>query len=139
MNRRASNPTQRVTPNPASRMSMRGRPVSKLHTMEEVAETHPTSKPQKRPPSNAASRTIGTGTRDRPVTMSVNVADGRRHHGSALPKYYAIKAVAEALDVSPRTVRRWIANGDLIVHRVHGVIRIAEGDLRAFLALHREG
>jgi excisionase family DNA binding protein len=26
--------------------------------------------------------------------------------------------VAEALDVSPRTVRRWIANGDLIVHRV---------------------
>jgi excisionase family DNA binding protein len=41
MNRRASNPTQRVTPNPASRITvtgMRGRPVSKLHTMEEVAE-----------------------------------------------------------------------------------------------------
>jgi excisionase family DNA binding protein len=63
----------------------------------------------------------------------------RRHSGSALPKYYTIKAVAEALDVSARTVRRWIANGDLIVHRVHGVIRIGEGDLRAFLALHREG
>jgi len=64
---------------------------------------------------------------------------GRRHSGSGLAKYYTIKAVAEALDVSPRTIRRWIANGDLIVHRVHGVIRIAEGDLRAFLALHREG
>jgi hypothetical protein len=25
------------------------------------------------------------------------------------------------------------------VHRVGGVVRIAEGDLRAFLALHREG
>ena len=62
-----------------------------------------------------------------------------RHRGSGLPKYYAIKAVAEALDVSPRTVRRWIANGDLVVHRVDGVVRIAEGDLRAFLALHREG
>ena len=65
--------------------------------------------------------------------------DGRRHHGSGLPKYYAIKAVAEALDVSPRTVRRWISKGDLVVHRVNGVVRIGEDDLRAFLALHREG
>jgi excisionase family DNA binding protein len=64
---------------------------------------------------------------------------GRRRSGSGLPKYHTIKAVAEALDVSPRTVRRWIANGDLIVHRVDGVVRIAESDLRAFLALHREG
>lgn len=64
---------------------------------------------------------------------------GRRHRGNGLPKYYAIKAVAEALEVSPRTIRRWIANGDLVVHRVEGVVRIAEGDLRAFLALHREG
>jgi excisionase family DNA binding protein len=64
---------------------------------------------------------------------------GHRRSGSGLPRYYTIKAVAEALDVSPRTVRRWIANGDLIVHRVDGVVRIAEGDLRAFLALHREG
>lgn len=36
-----------------------------------------------------------------------------------------------------RTVRRWIEAGDLVVHRVGGVVRIAEGDLRAFLALHR--
>jgi excisionase family DNA binding protein len=64
---------------------------------------------------------------------------GRGRSGSVLPKYHTIKAVAEVLDVSPRTVRRWIANGDLIVHRIHGVVRIAEGDLRAFLALHREG
>jgi excisionase family DNA binding protein len=70
--------------------------------------------------------------------MSANVADGRRHCGSGLPKYHAIKAVAEALDVSPRTVRRWIANRDLVVHRVNGVVRIAEADLRAFLAVHRE-
>jgi hypothetical protein len=135
---RASKPTQRVTPNPSTRTSMRGRLVSKLLTMEEIAETHPTSKPQKRRRSKAASRATGIGTRDRPVSMSVNGDSGRRHHGGALPKFHALKAVAEALDVSPRTVRRWIANGDLIVHRVHGVIRIGEGDLRAFLALHRE-
>jgi excisionase family DNA binding protein len=71
--------------------------------------------------------------------MTANVADGRRHRGGGLPKYYSIKAVAEAFDVSARTIRRWIANGDLVVHRVHGVVRIAEADLRAFLALHREG
>jgi excisionase family DNA binding protein len=70
--------------------------------------------------------------------MSVNVGC-RRHQDRGLPKYYSINAVAEALDVSTRTVRRWIASGDLIVHRVDGVVRIAEGDLRAFLALHREG
>ena len=64
---------------------------------------------------------------------------GRLHTRSGLPKYYTIKAVAEALAVSTRTVRRWIGNGDLVVHRVDGVVRVAEGDLRAFLALHREG
>ncbi len=70
--------------------------------------------------------------------MRVNVADGRRHRGSGLPKYYTIKAVAEAVDVSPRTVRRWIANGDLVAHRMGGVVRISEADLRAFLAAQRE-
>ena len=62
-----------------------------------------------------------------------------RRPSGGLPKFYNINTVAEALDVSSRTVRRWIANGDLVVHRVDGVVRIAEGDLRAFLALHREG
>ena len=62
----------------------------------------------------------------------------RRLSGSSLPKYHSIKAIAEALDVSPRTVRRWIARGDLIVHRVDHVVRIADTDLRTFLALHRE-
>lgn len=70
---------------------------------------------------------------------SLGQARGGRHRGSGLPKYYTIKVVAEALDVSPRTVRRWIANGDLVVHRAGGVVRIGEQDLGAFLAVHREG
>jgi excisionase family DNA binding protein len=53
-------------------------------------------------------------------------------------RYYTIQEVAELLNISHRTVRRWIANGDLIATRVHGVVRIADDDLRAFLALHRE-
>jgi excisionase family DNA binding protein len=64
---------------------------------------------------------------------------GRHHRHSGLPKYHTIKAVAESLDVSQRTVRRWIANGDLIAHRVDRVARVADTDLRTFLALHREG
>ncbi len=62
----------------------------------------------------------------------------RRRSANSLPRYHAIKTVTDALDVSTRTVRRWIATGDLTVHRVNGVVRIAEADLRAFLALHRE-
>ncbi len=65
-------------------------------------------------------------------------ASEQRRSGSGMPKFYAIKTVAETLEVSPRTVRRWIARGELIPHRVNGVIRIAEADLRAFLAQHRE-
>ena len=65
-------------------------------------------------------------------------ASDQRRSGSGLPKFYAIKTVAETLEVSIRTVRRWIARGDLIAHRLNGVVRIAEADLRAFLALRRE-
>jgi excisionase family DNA binding protein len=65
------------------------------------------------------------------------IVEGRRQRGG-LPKLHTIKAVAEAVDVSSRTVRRWIENGDLAVHRVESVVRVAEDDLRAFLALHRQ-
>ncbi len=63
---------------------------------------------------------------------------GRRHR-DGVPKYHTIKTVADALDVSSRTVRRGIANGDLVVHRMGGIVRIADDDLRAFLALRRQG
>ena len=61
-----------------------------------------------------------------------------RRHGDRI-RFFTIAEVAERLQVAPRTVRRWIQAGDLVVHRVGGVVRIAELDLRAFLALHREG
>jgi excisionase family DNA binding protein len=64
--------------------------------------------------------------------------DQHRGGGSGLPRFYAIQTVAQGLEVSTRTVWRWVARGDLIVHRVNGVVRIAEADLRAFLALHRK-
>ena len=62
---------------------------------------------------------------------------GRRYTGIGVPKAYSIKTIAEALDVSPRTVRRWIATRKLIAHQIDGVVRITEADFRAFLALYR--
>jgi excisionase family DNA binding protein len=53
--------------------------------------------------------------------------------------FFTISEVADRLQVAARTVRRWIKAGDLVVHRIGGVLRIAESDVRAFLALYREG
>jgi excisionase family DNA binding protein len=63
---------------------------------------------------------------------------GRRHHDDQIG-FSTIARIAERLDVNARTVRRWIKANELVVHRVGSVVRISESDLRAFLALHREG
>jgi excisionase family DNA binding protein len=52
-------------------------------------------------------------------------------------RFLTIAEVAQRLDVCTRTIRRWIKSGDLVAHRFGGVVRIGEGDLRAFLAAHR--
>ena len=84
------------------------------------------------------SRAQSLGDKGREAAVSGQVR-GRGHSGRGLPKHYSIKAVAEALDVSPRTIRRWIEDGKLVVHQVGAVVRIADGDLRSFLAVHRQG
>jgi excisionase family DNA binding protein len=48
-------------------------------------------------------------------------------------------AIAERLDISPRTVHRWIKSNELAVHRLGGSIRISEVDLKRYLAAHRDG
>ena len=54
-------------------------------------------------------------------------------------KFFTIAEVAERLCVATRTVRRWVEAGDLAVHRgIREMVRIADDDLRAFLALHRK-
>ena len=76
--------------------------------------------------------------RDRDEAAAFGHVRNRRHRDNQI-KFFTIVEVAEVLHVAPRTVRRWVKAGDLIVHRVGGVVRIAEGDLRVFLARHREG
>jgi excisionase family DNA binding protein len=53
-------------------------------------------------------------------------------------KFYTVEQVAGALEVSLRTVRRWIALDLLRVHRFGRTVRISEADLSAFLATHRD-
>ena len=61
---------------------------------------------------------------------------GRRHRDNI--KFFTIHEVAECLNVSTRTVRRWIERGELVAHRFGATVRIAEPDLRGFLAQHRD-
>ncbi len=61
--------------------------------------------------------------------------------GKPKPKFKAfwtIQDLAKDLEVSERTVHRWIDAGDLIVHRFGRSVRIADHDRRAFLAAHRD-
>jgi excisionase family DNA binding protein len=57
---------------------------------------------------------------------------------AAAAKFLTIDEVAELLDVTPRTVRRWIESGQLVTHRVRRVVRIAPADFDTFLRQHRD-
>ncbi len=53
--------------------------------------------------------------------------------------FWTIQGIAEHLDVSQRTVRRWIASGELVAHKLGRAVRVSDSDLRDFLARHRNG
>jgi len=57
---------------------------------------------------------------------------------TAPPPLLTIDAVAERFGVDPRTVRRWIEQGDLTVVRIGSVVRITSDDLDRFIAKHRQ-
>ena len=54
-------------------------------------------------------------------------------------EFFTVAEVAERLGVSTSTIRRWIENLELVAHRFGRAVRIAECDLKAFLAMHRDG
>jgi excisionase family DNA binding protein len=53
-------------------------------------------------------------------------------------KFSTIDDVADLLGVSTRTVRRSIDRKQLVAHKFGRAVRIAESDLRAFIATHRD-
>jgi excisionase family DNA binding protein len=54
-----------------------------------------------------------------------------------ITRFYTVALVADLLAVSARSVRRWIARGELLAHKFGRQIRIAEFDLRAFVEWRR--
>jgi excisionase family DNA binding protein len=50
-----------------------------------------------------------------------------------MARFYTVAQVAELLGVSIRSVRRWIAQGDLRAYRFGRQVRISETDLRLFV------
>jgi excisionase family DNA binding protein len=52
-------------------------------------------------------------------------------------RFRSVNDIAEQLDVSTKTVRRWIETGQLHVHRFERRLRIADEDFAAFAALRR--
>jgi excisionase family DNA binding protein len=53
------------------------------------------------------------------------------------PRMLTVPQVAEQLGFCDKTIRRLIERDELRVHRIHRQVRIAEDDLRAFLAIRR--
>ena len=48
-----------------------------------------------------------------------------------------VDAIAEHLDVSTKSVRRWVASGALVAHRMGRLMRVSPDDLRSFLNKQR--
>lgn len=56
----------------------------------------------------------------------------------ASPRFLSIADVAERLDLSTKTIRRWIAAGELPVHRLGRQFRVSEDALELFLHRHKQ-
>jgi excisionase family DNA binding protein len=53
-------------------------------------------------------------------------------------RFFTVSQIAELLSVSTRSVRRWIARGELLAHKFSRHVRVSELDLRTFLEIHRD-
>jgi excisionase family DNA binding protein len=51
----------------------------------------------------------------------------------SMTRFYTVAEVADLLAISTRSVRRWIAAGELLVHKFGRRVRISEIDLRVFV------
>jgi excisionase family DNA binding protein len=55
-----------------------------------------------------------------------------------VPKLLDVVEVATLLDVSEKTIRRWISAGRLPMHRIGRLVRVSDADLAAFIADARD-
>ena len=57
---------------------------------------------------------------------------------TATARLLSVATAAERLEVSTKTVRRWIETSALRVHRLGRCVRISEADLEDFIDQHRQ-
>ena len=65
-------------------------------------------------------------------------ADAKQTPEHALPVLLTLDQTADVLQVTTRTLRRWINAGELVAHRIGRQLRISEPDLQAFIRIRRE-
>lgn len=53
-------------------------------------------------------------------------------------KFYTVQQIADFMEASTRTVRRWIEKQLLVAHTINGLVRISDADFQAFLDAHRD-
>ena len=53
-------------------------------------------------------------------------------------KFYTVQHIADFMEASTRTVRRWIEKQLLVAHTINGLVRISDADFQAFLDAHRD-
>jgi excisionase family DNA binding protein len=59
-------------------------------------------------------------------------------HQDSVFRFHSIDDVARQLHVSSKSIRRWIAAGRLVSHRLGRQIRISQRDLEGFLSASRK-
>ena len=70
----------------------------------------------------------------KPASPAHPVPGGR----ARLPdRLFSIPQAADQLGISEKSVRRAIQRGELVAHRIGRLLRIAEEDLAAFVAMRR--
>ena len=57
---------------------------------------------------------------------------------TTLPNLLTLAQTAEVLQISTKTLYRWIEAGDLITHRIGHQLRISEADLQMFIRIRRD-
>jgi excisionase family DNA binding protein len=66
-------------------------------------------------------------------------ADHVAAHQPASAPLLTIEQTAERLQVSTKSVRRWITAGELVAYRIGRQWRISEPDLQVFIKVRRAG
>ena len=64
--------------------------------------------------------------------------DTRTKSPTGISPMLTIPQTATILQVSEKSVRRWIESGDLIAHRIGRQLRISQADLDTFIRMRRE-